>query len=108
MRDVIVLLSGGLDSTTLAATALKVGRLRACLCARYGQAHMEAEMMAAQAWCAVNGVERVVFDSPLSGVAEWCDSCRERVKVNAAVHRAAKSRNSLLGALLRASRKALK
>lgn len=68
MRDLIVLLSGGLDSTTLAASALKVGRLRACLCARYGQPNMEAEMGASRRWCEAHGVERVVVDSPLAGL----------------------------------------
>jgi len=67
MRDIVVLLSGGLDSTVLAASALKVGRLRACICFRYGQPHMEAEMMAARKWCADNGVERVLVDVPLPG-----------------------------------------
>lgn len=67
MRDVVVLLSGGLDSTVLAASALKVGQLRACICFRYGQPHMEAEMMAARKWCADHGVERVVVDVPLPG-----------------------------------------
>lgn len=69
MRDVVVLLSGGLDSTVLAASALKVGRLRACLSFRYGQPHMEAEMMAARKWCYENGVERVVVDVPMPGVS---------------------------------------
>jgi len=69
MRDIIVLLSGGLDSTVLAAWALKVGRLRACITARYGQPHMEAETMAARKWCADHGVERAVVNVPLSGVA---------------------------------------
>lgn len=67
MRDVVVLLSGGLDSTVLAASALKAGRLRACICFRYGQPHMEAEMLAARQWCNANAVERVVVDVPLPG-----------------------------------------
>lgn len=69
MRDVVVLLSGGLDSTVLAASAHKVERLRACLSFRYGQPHMEAEMMAARKWCADREVERVVVDVPMPGVS---------------------------------------
>lgn len=61
-KDVVVLLSGGLDSTVVAASALAAGSLRACLCVRYGQPHMEAEMMAARKWCADNDVERVLLD----------------------------------------------
>jgi 7-cyano-7-deazaguanine synthase len=67
MHDIVVLLSGGLDSTVLAASALKVGRLRACICFRYGQPHMEAEMLAARKWCSDHGVARVVVDVPLPG-----------------------------------------
>ena len=36
---------------------------------------------------------------------DWCASCVERGKVNAAVRVAGKRRNALLGALMRASRK---
>lgn len=61
-KDVVVLLSGGLDSTVAAASALAAGSLRACLCVRYGQPHMEAEMMAARKWCTDNVVERVLLD----------------------------------------------
>lgn len=51
------------------------------------------------------------FQSAAPGYArdegDWCPSCVERGKVNAAVRVAGKRRNALLGALLRASRKVL-
>ena len=66
--DVIVLLSGGLDSTVLATMARRDGRLSACLVARYGQPHVEAETAAASAWCARHGAARLVLDVPVIGV----------------------------------------
>lgn len=69
MRDVVVLLSGGLDSTVLAAGALADGRLLACVTVRYGQPHLEAEVMAARRWCEAHGVDRVLVDAPMHGLA---------------------------------------
>jgi len=66
--DVIVLFSGGLDSTVLATMARRDGRLSACLVARYGQPHVEAETAAASAWCARHGAARLVLDVPIIGV----------------------------------------
>lgn len=67
MPDVVVCLSGGLDSTFLATMALKEGRLAACLVYRYGQPHAEAELDAARRWCQAHKVERVLVDLDIAG-----------------------------------------
>ena len=66
-RNVAVLLSGGLDSITLATKALAEGRLAFCVVFRYGQPHLEAEVHAATVWCKNNNVVRVLFDLNLDG-----------------------------------------
>lgn len=70
-RNIVVLLSGGLDSTLLATMALRAtcARLQACICVRYGQPHMEAEMQAARRWCEDHKVQRILLDLPLPSVA---------------------------------------
>jgi hypothetical protein len=40
-------------------------------------------------------------------MANWCPSCLQRAAVHASVHAAGQRRNALLGALLRASRRAM-
>lgn len=60
-QDVLVLLSGGLDSTTLAAMAHREGRLRAVLFADYGQANRHQEDRSTYAWCKKHEVERLIF-----------------------------------------------
>jgi 7-cyano-7-deazaguanine synthase len=64
---VVVLLSGGLDSITLATKALSEGRLAFCVVCRYGQPHCEAEVHAATMWCRNNNVVRVLCDIELDG-----------------------------------------
>lgn len=64
---VVVCFSGGLDSTVLAAMALKEQRLLACLVYRYGQPHLEAEVAAATEWCKTHGATRVLCDIAASG-----------------------------------------
>lgn len=64
---VIVCLSGGIDSTTLATMALREGRLAACIVYRYAQPHMEAELRMATEWCRANGVLRMLVDIDLDG-----------------------------------------
>lgn len=66
-RNVVVCLSGGLDSVTLATKALKEGRLAFCIVFRYGQPHLEAEVHAATVWCKNNNIGRVLFDLNLDG-----------------------------------------
>lgn len=66
-RDVIVCLSGGLDSITLATKALNEGRLAFCVVFRYGQPHLEAEVHAATVWCKNNGIVRLLCDLNLDG-----------------------------------------
>jgi 7-cyano-7-deazaguanine synthase len=66
-QNVIVCLSGGLDSTTLATKALNEGRLAFCVVFRYAQPHLEAEVHAATVWCKNHNVVRVLCDLNLDG-----------------------------------------
>lgn len=66
--DVVVLLSGGLDSTTLAAMALADGRLHSVLSFYYGQPNTIAEMSAADEWARKHDVRREVVKLELAGV----------------------------------------
>jgi len=66
--DTVVLLSGGLDSTTLATKALRDGVLHSVVSFRYGQPNTIAEMFAADRWSAKYGVNREVVSLELSGV----------------------------------------
>jgi 7-cyano-7-deazaguanine synthase len=54
-RDVVVLLSGGVDSSVLASRALADGRLSFPLFIDYGQPSAPEERTAAEAWCSANG-----------------------------------------------------
>lgn len=67
-RDVVVLLSGGLDSTTLATIALKNMVLHSVISFRYGQPNTIAEMFAADAWATQHGIKREVLTVELAGV----------------------------------------
>lgn len=66
-RNVVVCLSGGLDSITLATKALNEGRLAFCVVFRYGQPHLEAEVHAATMWCRNHGIVRILCDLNLDG-----------------------------------------
>ena len=52
-----MLLSGGIDSTVLAAQALSEGLLRGCVFVDYGQPATNGEYAAAHRWCDANDVE---------------------------------------------------
>lgn len=54
MKDVMVLLSGGLDSTVLATIANRAGRLAVAAFVDYGQPAAAQEREAAQRWCGRN------------------------------------------------------
>ncbi len=65
-RKTIVVLSGGLDSTTLLYHLLDAGHTLKALSVNYGQRHSR-ELRAASEICAITGVEQRVVD--LSGLA---------------------------------------
>lgn len=67
MTDVVVCLSGGLDSTLLATMALNEGRLAACLTYRYGQPHCEPEAEAARLWCRDHKIARSLINLDAAG-----------------------------------------
>ena len=69
MPDVVVLFSGGLDSTVAATKALLEGRLHSVLSIRYGAAHTVAESLAAARGATKHEVPRVVLDVYLDGVS---------------------------------------
>ncbi len=62
--EVVVLLSGGLDSAALLAWTLDRGMAPAALTLRYGSRHMEAETAAARRVAAHYGVQHLVRDLP--------------------------------------------
>ncbi len=70
MRDVIVLLSGGVDSAVLAAKALRDGRLRAGLSFNYGQAGAANECSLAKRWCEQHQVEWLGLMLPAT-IGRW-------------------------------------
>lgn len=57
MQDVVVLLSGGIDSTLCAEMARRDGRLRAVFGIDYGQPARVQELLAADAWATAHNVE---------------------------------------------------
>ncbi len=62
MTDIVLLFSGGLDSTVLLAQAPKEGKDVLCLSFRYGAKHEDAEMQAAWQLAVHYGVPRVTVD----------------------------------------------
>lgn len=65
MNDpVIVLLSGGVDSTVCAALAASQQRLRACVSFNYGQASAANEIGLARRWCDAHGVQWIGYMLP--------------------------------------------
>lgn len=70
MRDVVVLFSGGMDSTVAAALAWSEDRLHSLLSFTYGQPHEVPELLAAERLAArALGVPRVVLSLPLAGLS---------------------------------------
>jgi 7-cyano-7-deazaguanine synthase len=61
----VVLLSGGIDSTTCAAIEAASGRLDACIFIDYGQPARKQEQAAAETWCAGHGVRLFAAALPL-------------------------------------------
>lgn len=69
MRGVIVLLSGGLDSTVLATVAARARRLTAAVFVDYGQPAATQERVAAQRWCCLNRARLVEVGASMPGIA---------------------------------------
>lgn len=67
--DVVVCFSGGMDSTVLAESAYRAGRLQGLIFFRYGQPHMTEELRAARAYSKRRSVELAVIDLPNLGGA---------------------------------------
>lgn len=64
-RDVLVLFSGGLDSTVCAEMARRRERLHTLLHVQYGQANAEQEMIASGAWARKRGLSRELVQVPI-------------------------------------------
>lgn len=62
MSDTVILLSGGLDSTVVLASALAEGRSPSCVSFDYGQRHADAELAAAVAVAAHYNVPQQTVD----------------------------------------------
>lgn len=58
-KNVVVLLSGGLDSTVCASIAKGDGSLLCCVFVNYGQPAMVQELEASSSWCLTNNVELI-------------------------------------------------
>lgn len=90
--DVVVLLSGGVDSTVVASLAKDADRLRAAVFINYGQPALVNERDAAVMWCARNATELLVFD--VDGGVLMGDTMRIGVGITGA--RVVPGRNALL------------
>jgi 7-cyano-7-deazaguanine synthase len=73
VNHAIVLLSGGLDSTTVATHAVREGHSVRALCVRYGQLHIR-ETASAEAVAAALGVPLQVVDASFYGALAWNSS----------------------------------
>jgi hypothetical protein len=69
MSDLVVLLSGGLDSTVCAEIARQSGHLHSVVSFCYGQANTVQEMAAADRWATRHKVPRRVFTVDVPGVS---------------------------------------
>lgn len=67
LDSVVVLLSGGVDSTTLAAQAHAAHRLHSCIFFDFGQPAVEHERRSAVKWGEAHGVEVAELWQPLHG-----------------------------------------
>ena len=67
MKRCLVLLSGGLDSVTVAKILLDQGILTAALIVDYGQPHARWELPRAVDWCARHGVRAMHVQAPMVG-----------------------------------------
>lgn len=65
MDKVVVLFSGGLDSTVCAEMARASGRLASLLHLQYGQANAEMEMVTSGAWARRHGLDRPLAALPI-------------------------------------------
>ena len=63
----LVLLSGGLDSVTVAQMMLRRNELGACLIVDYGQPHARWEIPCAINWCGKHAVKALHADVPMLG-----------------------------------------
>lgn len=66
MRNVVVLFSGGIDSTVCAEMARKSGALYSVLHVTYGQANAEMEMIATGGWCRGHRLMRPIAVLPIA------------------------------------------
>lgn len=64
-RDVVVLFSGGLDSTVCAEMARRSGALHTLLHFQYGQANAEMEMVTSGKWATARGLSRLILPMPI-------------------------------------------
>lgn len=65
MDKVVVLYSGGIDSTVCVEMAHRTGALALALHMQYGQANAEMEMVASGAWCRARGLDRSLLALPI-------------------------------------------
>lgn len=65
MDKVVVLYSGGIDSTVCVEMAHRAGVLSTALHMQYGQANAEMEMVTTGAWCRSRGLDRPMLSLPI-------------------------------------------
>ena len=65
MDKVVVLYSGGIDSTVCVEMAHRAGVLSTALHMQYGQANAEMEMVTTGAWCRSRGLDRPLLSLPI-------------------------------------------
>lgn len=65
MDKVVVLYSGGIDSTVCVEMAIRDGVLSVALHMQYGQANAEMEMVTTGAWCRARGLDRPLLSLPI-------------------------------------------